>query len=56
MGTWEQTRLTSPSFRARLDHWMGSYGALIGKPFGEGFLARGHLASENLLDLAFSSF
>jgi len=56
VGTWEHTRLTSPSFRTRLDHWMGSYGALVGKPFGEGFLVRGHLESENLLDLAFSSF
>lgn len=55
-GTWEQTRLTAPGFRTRLEHRMGSYGALIGKPFGEGFIQRGHLESENLLDLRFASF
>ncbi len=56
VGAWEQTRLTSPSFRTRIDHWMGSFGSLIGKPFAEGFLVRGHLQSENLLDLEFASF
>ncbi len=56
VGNWQQTRLTSPGFRARLEHRMGCTGALIGKAFGEGFLLRGHLEVEDPLELRFASF
>lgn len=55
-GDWGQTRLTSPGFRASLEHWMGYYGSMIGTAYGEGFLIRGILAVEDPLDLTFASF
>jgi len=51
-----QTRLTSHEYNWMITHRMAYYGSLIGRRYGEGFLIRGKMIVENLLEVSFSSF
>ena len=51
-----ETHLTSAATHRKMEARMAHYGSLIGVPYGEGFLIRGHLAVEDPLALSFRSF